>query len=349
MSVVEATGTASQHSRVGIIADTPLVQHLLQDVVVGAGYDVAVNTDPDRLKPALMHNETIRVWVVELENHDQWDDFVQSLLESTESPILFGDGVIPARTHEDYPRWQRRMQEKLQALAPAAQPAAEAPTFDLEQLRATRPPPVYSLPESLQQAPKTELGPIWVLCASLGGPEAVKQFLDVLPAEVPASFLYAQHIDAGCVDALQQSIGRHTQLSLVHAEHGRQLENGHVYLVPVSHEIRFTDNHGIVWQNNPWSGPYGPSLDHLLTNVAARFGARAHAIVFSGMGSDGAIGAADIRAAGGTVWVQSADSCVQSSMPDSVQQIGAADARGTPVELAEKLLTWLAERVTQVA
>ncbi len=91
MSVAAATGTASQHSRVGIIADTPLVQHLLQDVVVGAGYDVAVNTDPDRLKPALMHNETIRVWVVELENHDKWDDFVQSLLESTESPILFGD------------------------------------------------------------------------------------------------------------------------------------------------------------------------------------------------------------------------------------------------------------------
>ncbi|WP_051207843.1 chemotaxis protein CheB [Saccharospirillum impatiens] len=349
MNAVAATGTASQHSRVGIIADTPLIQHLLQEVVVGAGYDVAVNTDPDRLKPALMHNETIRVWVVELEKHDQWDDFVQSLLESTESPILFGDGVIPARTHEDYPRWQRRMQEKLQALAPATQPPAQAPIFDLDRLRATRPPPVYSLPESLQQAPKTELGPIWVLCASLGGPEAVKQFLDVLPAELPASFLYAQHIDAGCVDALQQSIGRHTRLSLVHADHGRQLENGHVYLVPVDNEIRFTDNHGIVWQNNAWSGPYGPSLDHLLSNVAAHFGARAHAIVFSGMGSDGAIGAADIRAAGGTVWVQAANSCVQSSMPDSVQEVGVADAQGTPVELAEKLLTWLAERMAQVA
>lgn len=349
MSVASATEAESQHSRVGIIADTPLVQHLLQEVIVGAGYDVAVNTGPDRLQPALMKNETIRVWVVELEQHDQWDDFVQSLLESTEAAILFGEGVIPARSDEEYPRWQRRMQEKLQALAPTVQPAAEVPTFDPEQLQTTRPPPVYSLPESLQQAPAAEVGPVWVLCASLGGPEAVKQFLDVLPAQVPASFLYAQHIDAGCVDALQQSIGRHTQLSLVPADHGRQLENGCVYLVPVSREIRFTGNHGIVWQNNPWSGPYGPSLDHLLTNVAAHFGAGAHAIVFSGMGSDGAIGAADIRAAGGTVWVQSADSCVQSSMPDSVLQVGAADDAGTPGELARKLLIWLAERATQVA
>jgi chemosensory pili system protein ChpB (putative protein-glutamate methylesterase) len=318
-------------------------------VVVGAGYDIAVNTDPDRLQPALMHNETIGVWVVELEDHDQWDDFVQSLLESTEAPILFGDGVIPARNHEDYPRWQRRMQEKQYALAPVAQPAVKAPKIDLDRLLATRPPQVYTLPQQLKDSPKTDLGSIWVLCASLGGPEAVKQFLDVLPAEVPASFLYAQHIDAGCVDALQQSIGRHTQLKLVHGEHGRQLENGHVYLVPVTHEIRFTDNHGIVWQNNAWSGPYGPSLDHLLSNVAAQFGARAHAIVFSGMGSDGAIGAADIRAAGGTVWVQSAGSCVQSSMPDSVRQVGTADGQGSPVELAEKLLIWLAEHVAQVA
>jgi len=341
--------TTSQHTRVGIIADSPLVQHLLQEVAVEAGYDVAENTEPDRLKPALMRNETIRVWVVELADQDQWDDFIQSLLENTESPILFGEAAIPARNHADFPRWQRRIQEKLCALAPVAEPAAEAPTIDLEQLLAMRPLPVYSLPAQLLDAPKTDLGPLWVLCASLGGPQAVKQFLDVLPAEIPATFLYAQHIDAGCVGALQHSIGRHTQLKLVYAEHGRQMENGYVYVVPVNHEIRFTDNHGILWQNNAWSGPYGPSLDHLLKNVATQFGAGAHAIVFSGMGSDGAIGAEDIVTAGGTVWVQSSDSCVQSSMPDSVQQVGAAGWQGTPVELAEKLLSWLAERTAQVA
>ncbi|GGX44319.1 chemotaxis protein CheB [Saccharospirillum salsuginis] len=338
-----------QHNRVGLIADTPLVQHMLHQVVADAGYEVAVNTSPERLNATLLDSETIRVWVVELENHDTWDTFLNDLLERVEAPILFGDGDIPGKNDERYPRWHKRMQDKLRALAPVVEPKVDAPEIDLERLLKTTPRPVYTLPDRLKSAPKTELGPIWVLCASLGGPEAVKTFLDLLPRDLPACFLYAQHIDAGCLDALIQSIGRHTELKLVPGGHGSQLENGRVHVVPVNHEIRFTENHGIVWQNNPWSGPYGPSHDHLLKNVVTRFGSDTNAIVFSGMGSDGAIGATEVESAGGTVWAQDHVSCVQSSMPDSADRTGAVAWRGSPEAMAEKLIAWLDSHSTQVA
>ncbi|MHA7880739.1 MAG: chemotaxis protein CheB [Saccharospirillum sp.] len=339
----------AQHNRIGIIAETPLVQHQLQKVIEESGYEVAVNTSPERLNPDWLSNETIRVWVVELEDHEAWEAFLHELLERAQAPILFGDASLPAKNDDDYGRWKRRMEAKLNELAPVVEPPKTAPVFDLNALPKRTEVPVYDLPESLRQAPKTELGPLWVLCASLGGPEAVKRFLDVLPGEIPASFLYAQHIDAGCLDALEQSVGRHTELTLCAADHGCQLENGHVYVVPVQHEIRFTGNHGIVWQNNPWSGPYGPSHDHLLNNVVKAFGRRAHAIVFSGMGSDGALGVSALAGAGGTVWAQSPDSCVQSSMPDSAERSGAVRWRDTPEALARRLIDWLSEQRTRVA
>lgn len=338
-----------KHNRVGIIASTPLVQHQLQLVIADAGYEVAVNTSPDRLNKKFLANETIRLWVVELEEDGQWTDFVQDILEVTEAPILFGDGDIPGKNSEEYPRWCKRIQHKLESFAPVVEAAVSAPEINLEALISRPEQPIFELPESLKQAPSPDLGPVWVLCASLGGPQAVKEFLDLLPQDIPASFLYAQHIDSGCLDALVHSIGRHTSLKVVSAEHGMQLANGIVGVVPVDNEILFTENHGILWQNNPWSGPYGPSHDHLLENVSEHYGKQCNTIIFSGMGSDGALGSSLVKEKGGTVWTQTTESCVQSSMPDSAFETGCVDWRGSPAEMAEKLIRWLEEQQTIAA
>lgn len=332
-----------KHNRVGIIASSALVQHQMQLVISDAGYEVAVNTSPERLNKKFLSNETIRLWVVELEESDQWSDFVQEILELTESPILFGDGAIPGKNDEEYPRWRKRIHEKLQSFAPAVEAAAQAPEIDLETLWEKPEQASFELPESLRLAPSPNLGPVWVLCASLGGPEAVKAFLDLLPRDIPASFLYAQHIDAGCLDALVQSIGRHTALDVINGEHGQQLANGQVSVVPVDNEIQFSENHGILWQNNSWSGPYGPSHDQLLKNTSEHLGKNCNAIIFSGMGSDGSLGASLIKDSGGNVWAQTTESCVQPSMPDSAFDAGTVDWRGSPAEMAEKLIRWLAE------
>ncbi|MEJ2041755.1 MAG: chemotaxis protein CheB [Reinekea sp.] len=338
------------HNRVGIIGSTPLVQHQMQLAVQNAGYEVAVNTSPDRLNKKFLSNETIRLWVVELGDvDDQWADLIQEILELTDAPVLFGDGNIPGQGDEEFPRWNRRIREKLESFAPPVEAAMTAPEINLESLVSKPQQPVYALPEALRLAPSPDLGPIWVLCASLGGPQAVKEFLDLLPGDIPATFLYAQHIDAGCLGALVHSIGRHTHLSVVDGEHGLQMANGKVYVVPVNNEIKFTDNHGILWQNAPWSGPYGPSHDHLLKNVSEHYADRCHTIIFSGMGSDGALGASLVKEQGGTVWAQTTDSCVQSSMPDSADETGVVDWRGTPAEMAEKLIRWLAEHSVQAA
>jgi chemosensory pili system protein ChpB (putative protein-glutamate methylesterase) len=335
-------------NRVGIIASTPLVRHQMQVAVADAGYEIAVNTSPERLDKRLLGNETIRLWAVELEEDDRWADFINDVVEQVDVPVLFGDAVIPAKNTDSYIRWHKRIQRKLHSLVPTITAPASAPNVDLNILDKKPEQPIFTLPASLRRAPSTDVSYVWVLCASLGGPQAVKELLDLLPEGIPAAFLYAQHIDKGCLEALVQSVGRHTGLETKMADHGLQLENGKVLVVPVTNEIVFTDNHGILWRNNDWSGPYGPSLDQLLKNVSEHYGSHCNTVIFSGMGSDGSIGAALVKENGGQVWAQSSDSCVQSSMPDSAAETGSVDWRGTPAEIAKKLIEWLAER-SQVA
>jgi two-component system chemotaxis response regulator CheB len=66
----------------------------------------------------------------------------------------------------------------------------------------------------------------------------------------------------------------------------------------------------------PSSSRYVPSADRLLASVARVHGARARAVVLSGMGSDGAAGLAEVRRGGGLAACQAPDTAVVASMPE---------------------------------
>src|SRR3546814_16111526 len=79
-----------------------------------------------------------------------------------------------------------------------------------------------------------------------------------------------------------------------------------------------------------------PSADPMFASVAEHFGAGALAIILSGMGRDGAEGAARIRTRGGSVIPQAMRSSVVSGMPGAVYKRGAGNnylppARHTPL------------------
>src|SRR5690606_26030493 len=95
---------------------------------------------------------------------------------------------------------------------------------------------------------------------------------------------------------------------------------------------------GIQLKDNAWPGPYGPSIDQVMLNISSHYGARCHAILFSGMGNDGAIAGPALKAYGSRIWVQESASCASSSMPDSVAATGCTSFTGTPEELASKLV-----------
>jgi len=66
-------------------------------------------------------------------------------------------------------------------------------------------------------------------------------------------------------------------------------------------------------------------VDVLFRSVAQTYGANVLGVVMTGMGSDGARGAAHIRDAGGEILVQDEASSVVWGMPGAVVEAGTAD------------------------
>jgi chemosensory pili system protein ChpB (putative protein-glutamate methylesterase) len=205
-------------------------------------------------------------------------------------------------------------------------------------------PARLELPQALADTPLVAGAPakqVWLLAASMGGPAAVKEFLDALPGGLPVGFVYAQHIDASFEASLPQAVGRHSQWQVNLARHGDSVRCGEVVVVPISFELGFADDGSMKVADRGWPEPYSPSIDQMMLNLAQHFGLQSGVIAFSGMGSDGSAAAAYVRRQGSEIWTQRADSCACSSMPDSLREGGYSSFGGSPRELAEALVNRL--------
>lgn len=191
----------------------------------------------------------------------------------------------------------------------------------------------------LDTSNKPVIGNVWVLGASIGGPEAVREFLAEMPARVPALFLLAQHMGAEFMEIMSQQLARVTALNVRTPSHGERVGHGDIVIVPTTHRLR-VDREGVVTLEaiKPGSLPNAPSIDQVVSDVAERFSARAGVIVFSGMAEDAAEGARSLADRGGKVYVQDPETCVISSMVDGVIETGVVKFSGSPKALAEKVL-----------
>jgi chemosensory pili system protein ChpB (putative protein-glutamate methylesterase) len=333
--VTPATGVA-------IVSNSPLQRRRLQDAIGKFGLEAPFTGDPQRLM-SLGCVPEVRLWLVTLEDEADHPSLFDHLLENTDAPILFGLDEAPRPGTTDYFSWERRLVDKLERqLGHLEQLDGQGSLEALDagpELTATLERPQW-IPPARADMPAQQ---VWVLGASLGGPAAIKAFLDHLPPDLPVGFVYAQHIDNNFIDVLARVLGRHASYKLRHAEPGYRVRNTDVVLMPVDREWTVDATGCLQPGHRPWPGPYGPSIDQVLLNLWAHYRQRCHAVLFSGMGNDGAIAAPQLSQQGSQIWVQSSDSCGNSSMPESVTETGCVSFTGNPVELAAKLVKTIAE------
>jgi len=213
---------------------------------------------------------------------------------------------------------------ELVPLEEAVSPAAERPAIENWSDTETRTVPVIRR--------------VWVLGASIGGPEAVREFLAEFPRNYPALFLLAQHLGAEFVDMMARQLAKVTPMTVRMPSHGERVGQGEVVIVPTTHRLRVDPAGVIVLEKLEGDLPYSPSIDRVIEDVAERFGDAAGAIVFSGVSDDALQGCRVLAQKGGRVYVQSPETCVVSAMVDAVMEAGIAGFSGSPKELAAKLI-----------
>lgn len=355
--------------RVGVIADSHLQRHAVCKALQSFGYEIAATLSPDRVESRAFVPESMDMWLIDLEDEDRWLDFLTGLLETAEVPILFGAGKAPSPNSPLHPSWQRRIYIKVRELV--GQPATAVATLrdedlgDKPALKAVTPAERVTVPRAAAARPARparaapvgsvsdsvgagrvvpahgadQVAPfVWVLGASLGGPVAVKTFLDALPEDLPIAFIVAQHIDAGFQKVLGQVLGRHNHFHfVVDSPEGYPLRPGDVFIAPVDQVVSIDARSCIRCHPGEWEGPYSPSIDQVMDSTALALGDRTGAILFSGMGNDGSIAGQRMKQRGIPVWAQTAETCASSSQPDSARAAGCVSYNGSPEDLAMHL------------
>lgn len=326
-----------RNPRVAIISDMSLQRLALAHAVKGHGYDLVLNSSPERLEEKTFNAITPDVWLVDLQDED--DDLLDKVL-STEVPVLFGLDQAPAQGTRQYPRWERRVFIKLHDIV--GHPVIQENLEPLEKapLNPTRPKHLV-LPADMVFRKSQRVEFVCVLAASLGGPAAVKEFLDYVPAGLPVSFLLAQHIDARMQESLTRVLVRHNNMPCHIAKGGEYLKSSELLIAPVETEIDFSADGQVISRNIKWDGPYSPSIDQVMANVSRRFHKRSIAIIFSGMGSDGSISGPLMVEAGGVIWAQDEKTCACPSQPDAMRATGSVSFTGNPFDLASRLVTYV--------
>jgi two-component system CheB/CheR fusion protein len=94
------------------------------------------------------------------------------------------------------------------------------------------------------------------------------------------------------------------------------LQPGLVFVVPPDRDVEITDSEVRVREDDR-SGPM-PSVDRLLMSAARVYGETLIAVILTGSGSDGTVGAREVKNAGGTVVIQNPQTAAFPSMPRSL-------------------------------
>lgn len=270
-----------------------------------------------------------------LDVHDDADneELIDELLDAVDIPILFNDvTALAVNEPSTMSIWYSKLMRKIAALT--GRGIRDRSQFDrsYESLVSEIPP------QLLTKAQGDLARHVWVLGSSLGGPEALKRFLNRLPADLPIAFILAQHLGANFVTLLADQLNQTGKFEVMPAVDGHVLKHGQVVVAPVDQRLTINPIGAIKLGEVDYDSPYTPSIDTVVSDIATRYKSRSGAIIFSGMCDDGKMGCQQMKKLGGEVWTQDASSCVISSMPDNVCATGVVSFTAGPERLADNLI-----------
>jgi two-component system, chemotaxis family, protein-glutamate methylesterase/glutaminase len=196
-------------------------------------------------------------------------------------------------------------------------------THHRARLRAAQHPPQPLAPMPLPPAGRNYQ--LVAIGASTGGPGAVVQVLQSLPADFRLPILLVLHINEPFGTAFADWLDGQTGRRVAYAQEGEPVAAaaGRVAMAPPNQHLtvqggRFHLTHGA--ERNFCR----PSVDVLFESLAQTCGATTIACLLTGMGRDGAAGLLAIRQAGGLTIAQDEESSVVYGMPREAALLGAA-------------------------
>jgi two-component system CheB/CheR fusion protein len=172
--------------------------------------------------------------------------------------------------------------------------------------------------------------------ASAGGIEALREFFGALSPELGLAYVVIVHLAPDHESELAGILSRRTKMPVLEVtDQEIKLARNSVYVIPPDRKLELRD--GSI-RALPFKNHVGrrSAIDLFFHSLAENYG-DGFAVVMSGGGSDGTVGAKAIKAAGGVVLVQDPREATHEAMPRAVVDTGIADVVLPVRELAQRL------------
>jgi two-component system chemotaxis response regulator CheB len=184
-----------------------------------------------------------------------------------------------------------------------------------------------------------------VIGISTGGPQALRHFMPLIPADFPVPIALVLHMPIGYTALFASKLDDICALEIAEAKDNDRMRPGLALVAPAGRhlQLRRTADHQVAAQLSlhPIAKIHRPSVDVLFQSAADVYGGRTLGIVMTGMGDDGRQGAAWIKSQGGTILTEAEESCVIFGMPRAVAEAGLSDAAIPLSRMAEAIYEYL--------
>ena len=180
-----------------------------------------------------------------------------------------------------------------------------------------------------------------VLGVSTGGPQALRQLVPRLTRDFPVPVAIVLHMPVGYTEMYAQRLDAISTLEVSEAREGDELRAGVVLVAPAGWHLTVVRNGRALHahlDDGPTTTQHRPSVDVLFRSAAEVLGARVLGVVMTGMGNDGLLGAAHIKAQGGRVVTEAESSCVVYGMPRAIVEASLSDRSATLDQMADAIM-----------
>ncbi|MCX2728211.1 transcriptional regulator [Thermomicrobium sp. 4228-Ro] len=177
--------------------------------------------------------------------------------------------------------------------------------------------------------------------SSTGGPAVVTDLVAALPAGLGLGILVVQHMPPNFTRSFAERLARIGQYAAREAVDGELLCADTLLVAPGGHNLLLT-RAGRVQVVPPEPGDiYVPNVNRAFVSAArAGLGQRVMAVVLTGMGDDGAIGMAELAAAGAYTVVQRPEEAVVAGMIEAALARGGVQKVLPTADIPSEVVQW---------
>lgn len=164
--------------------------------------------------------------------------------------------------------------------------------------------------------------------ASTGGPEAIREFLERMPADAPG-IVIVQHMPEVFTAAFARRVDQLVTVEVKEAEEGDRVVPGRALIAPGNRHMLVQRRGGeyvVELSDGPLVSRHKPSVDVLFRSVAQAAGANAVGVIMTGMGDDGASGMLELRQSGAATLAQDEATCAVFGMPKEAIARGGVES-----------------------